>query len=273
MSNGPPIQQSHSALQLTTSNGIGNNGRDHSFSSPRQRLAWSSRHPGRSNSSQPTAFTIPGAGRSEFHSVFCGLKGLGRPFRVPHFHPIPREFRIGRALAKRLGTQCREETPSALCSSNETDTGAAGNRERDGAGKIERQTEMEPGAAGKRERGNVRHHTIAYDSRTAVVEDTLDEFASDIHSPRSSGCKGSMLRIISFPIKTYYKHQLATRLQEINKEFHRVSELKGPYGLEKIEEEEVHDASEGWQRSVETAMLKKDDDIVGMKEEFDTIVK
>ncbi|KAL5981835.1 hypothetical protein ACLOJK_015901 [Asimina triloba] len=93
-------------------------------------------------------------------------------------------------------------------------------------------------------------------------------------APQSRGFKSLILRTVRLPKKIYYKHRFATRLQEISASVAEIAARRNRYNLNRIEEGTgLHDANEGWKPSIETAIFQEEDGIVGMKKEFDLILK
>ncbi|KAL5981832.1 hypothetical protein ACLOJK_015898 [Asimina triloba] len=106
------------------------------------------------------------------------------------------------------------------------------------------------------------------------VEAILDEFLQHSYAPVSKGFRSLIDTTIRLPKNLFHKYQFVTRLQEINEKICEISARRNRYTLNQIEEgASLQDGSEGWQRSIETAIFKEEDGIVGMRKEFDLIVQ
>ncbi|XP_058082325.1 disease resistance protein RPM1-like [Magnolia sinica] len=128
--------------------------------------------------------------------------------------------------------------------------------------------------ADRRKDSNERVRTWVQQVREAAydVEDIIDKFVYHMDRPRRGGVRGFLVKTVRIPKNIYYRHWLATRLQETNSSIRNISEIKVRYGLNQIEEgTSSNDDREMWQRDVETSLFKEDVDIVGMKKELGLI--
>ncbi|KAF8393976.1 hypothetical protein HHK36_020178 [Tetracentron sinense] len=112
----------------------------------------------------------------------------------------------------------------------------------------------------------VQVRDVSYD-----VEDIIDEFTYHMDSPpKRSGFRGFFLKTIHLP----KKHQIATKLQEINNDIIAISERSKRYGFERIEEGGDSHEALGWVRNHgESSLFIEDDDLVGIEQESDLLLK
>ncbi|KAF8394078.1 hypothetical protein HHK36_020282 [Tetracentron sinense] len=111
---------------------------------------------------------------------------------------------------------------------------------------------------------------VAYD-----VEDIIDEFSYQLNSrPKRGGFRGYLLQTIHLPKHIWVKRQIATKLQKINTDIMAISERSNRYGFDRIEEGANLPEAGGWvQNHAESSLFIEDDDLVGIEQESDLLLK
>ncbi|KAF8394074.1 hypothetical protein HHK36_020278 [Tetracentron sinense] len=111
---------------------------------------------------------------------------------------------------------------------------------------------------------------VAYD-----VEDIIDEFSYQLNSrPKRGGFRGYLLQTIHLPKHIWVKRQIAIKLQTINTDIIAISERSNRYGFDRIEEGANLHGAGGWvQNHAESSLFIEDDDLVGIEQESDLLLK
>ncbi|KAJ7949786.1 Disease resistance protein [Quillaja saponaria] len=105
---------------------------------------------------------------------------------------------------------------------------------------------------------------IAYEA-----EDIIDEFMYHMNQQRSGIKLASFLKhTIYLPRNLYVKHQIATKLQNVNRIIKSIPERKQRYGVNSAEEASSCRNDLKWvQKNGESALFLKEDDLVGIEEQ------
>ncbi|RWR73939.1 disease resistance protein RPM1-like protein [Cinnamomum micranthum f. kanehirae] len=110
---------------------------------------------------------------------------------------------------------------------------------------------------------------------TYKVEDIIDMYMWQIvkQHTREGIIRRALYSPILLPKRYYYKHQIASELQKIKSEIHKISERRHRYGLhEEGQTSKIKKDDEDWQRSGEYLHFIPDEEIVGIDEYKDFLI-
>ncbi|XVE59667.1 hypothetical protein DITRI_Ditri05aG0064200 [Diplodiscus trichospermus] len=108
------------------------------------------------------------------------------------------------------------------------------------------------------------------------VEDTIDEFTyheTKRRQWRVANCKTFFLRSLHFPKDWYLRHQVAAKLQDINKRMKSMTERANQFGVKQLEVRDTSPYDPNWKnRLSESSLFFKDNDLVGIKKAQDELL-
>ncbi|RWR73945.1 disease resistance protein RPM1-like protein [Cinnamomum micranthum f. kanehirae] len=111
---------------------------------------------------------------------------------------------------------------------------------------------------------------------TYKVEDIIDTYMYQIveQHTREGIMRRALYNPLLLPKHYYYKHQIATKLQAIKYEIHEISERRQRYGFhEEGQTSKMKNDDEDWQRSGEYLHFIPDEEIVGIDEYRDFLIR
>ena len=99
------------------------------------------------------------------------------------------------------------------------------------------------------------------------VEDTIDAFTYyECKRQRVNNFKRFFQRTLHFPVDLYVRHEVAVKLQDINKRMKSITERASLFGVQQLEVRDTSRYDPNWKnRLSESSLFFKDDDLVGVK--------
>ncbi|XWS73828.1 hypothetical protein CRYUN_Cryun02cG0163000 [Craigia yunnanensis] len=101
------------------------------------------------------------------------------------------------------------------------------------------------------------------------LENTIDEFTyyeSKRQQWRGNNFKRFFQRRLHFPVDLYVRHEVAAKLQDINKRMKSITERAHQFGVQQLEVRDTSRYDPNWKnRLSESSLFFKDDDLVGVK--------
>uniref|UniRef100_A0A2N9GRE3 Uncharacterized protein n=1 Tax=Fagus sylvatica TaxID=28930 RepID=A0A2N9GRE3_FAGSY len=106
------------------------------------------------------------------------------------------------------------------------------------------------------------------------VEDVIDKFMYHIHGQRIGGQFDMFLHhTIYIPRSLWVRHQIATKLQKINKKIKIISEVNQRYGVDRIESTNSKDNHKWVVRRGESSLFLIEDELVGIENKRQPIME